>query len=121
MEPLAQGSSTNALPWLGSPKWLPVMGHPRQRPAGHYISQVMRSVERQQRNKVSAIRTLSSDREHGIMRELDGVILIKSFVVKFAAHGGVRRQGGRGQEAGGEGSGGGGGRGQGLNTAVILL
>lgn len=114
MEPLAQGSSTNALPWLGSPKWLPVMGHPRQRPAGHYISQVMRSVERQQRNKVSAIRTLSSDREHGIMRELDGVILIKSFVVKFAAHGGVRRRGGRGrgQEEGGGGvrrRGGGGG------------
>lgn len=55
MESLVQGPSTqapptshNPAPRLGSPKWLPVMGHPRQRAAGHHLSQVMRPAEHQQ-------------------------------------------------------------------------
>lgn len=66
----------------------PCNGHPRQGPAGHHISQVMRSVDRQQRSRVSAVHTSSSDEERVLMRALEtvhGEILIKSFVVKFAA------------------------------------
>lgn len=83
------------------------MGHPRQKPAGHYVSQVMRSVERQQRSKDSAARTSPSDGEHVIMREPGGEILIKSSVVKFA--GWLIR----GQQEGEEG--------QGSNTVAVLL
>lgn len=52
--------------------------------------------------------TLLSDRERSIMRELEGVILIKSFVVKFAAW---LMEGSGDRE----------GEGSGVETGVILL